>query len=300
LRVADASARMLEILQGFLIALQAMQRPAHAVEHGTVIRRLLQRALDQLIPLAVVSGAIDERIAERIERHGIVRTTRDDIAQLGNRLIHLIARLELKDTRETKIDRIRVLLERGIQRREGAFRIALLGEQPRLHGDRLDPVLRTGRSELLQVLQPFFEPLLLGFDAGRTALRRDRELAARNAPIQLQRILPRLARLGDRAEIEQGFVYEAPGRYEIAEALRGRVPIAHLKIDVGERALDDDRGIRRSGERRELLLALFFSAGLNEHERVLETMRVLIVVLEHASSGFERLLRIAVHELRAR
>ena len=120
--------------------------------------------------LAMMSSAIDERVTERIERDWILRTVRDDLAQLIDGLAHLIARLELKDPRESQVHGVWIFLEGIVQGCERTLRIILIRKQSRLRGDRLDSILRPRCCKFIEMLQPFFEPLLLGLVVQLTGL----------------------------------------------------------------------------------------------------------------------------------
>lgn len=56
--------------------------PAHGIKHGRIVRFQLQGTANQAKSLAVAIRAIGQRIAERIERHGVVRIQLENCAQV--------------------------------------------------------------------------------------------------------------------------------------------------------------------------------------------------------------------------
>ena len=195
----------------------------------------------------MLARAIDQRVTERVGRRRIAGPIRHELAQLGEGVVHLVGAFELEHAGEAHLGRVRVFLRGAVEQRERAVDVAVVREQVRARDDRVDAVLRAGGRELFQVLQSRIETLTLRLDARRARLRRHREFAAVHATVDLQRVVPRLARLGDRAEIEQRLVDEAAVLHQVAVTLRGGVAIAELEVDVGERALGDrHRCSRRS------------------------------------------------------
>ena len=131
----------------------AMQRPAHAVEHRAAVRRLRQRLLDELQSFLVLARAIDQRVAERVDRGRIAGPIGDELAQLGDRLVHFVGGLELEHAGEAQLGRVRVFLRGAVEQRERAVDVTVVREQVRARDDGLDPVLRARRRELFEMLQ---------------------------------------------------------------------------------------------------------------------------------------------------
>ena len=67
-RIRPLLHRLPQILLGFVELAEPVLRPADAVEDERIVRRERKRALDQREPLGDPRRAVDERVAERVER----------------------------------------------------------------------------------------------------------------------------------------------------------------------------------------------------------------------------------------
>src|SRR5690606_10624894 len=142
-----------------------------------------------------------------------------ELAQIGDRLVHLVRGLELEDASEAQLDGIRVSLQRLIQQRQRARRVAMGAQQVRASGDGLDAVLRAGGAKLFEVRETGLQSALFRLHARQPYLRRHRELAGGDAAVDLLGVVPCLTAFGDGAEVEQRLVNEAAVGNQIAETL---------------------------------------------------------------------------------
>jgi hypothetical protein len=76
-----------------------------------------------------MARAIDQGVAERVGRRRIAGTIRHQLAQVGDRFIHLVSGFELENAREAQLHGIRIRLQSRVQQRQCANFVATTAEQ---------------------------------------------------------------------------------------------------------------------------------------------------------------------------
>ena len=128
------------------------ERPAHRVLDCVTVGLRGNRAFDEFVAFRDGLCAVHQRVAERVERHRVVRPAPCDLAHVGDRLRHAVDALEQEAARQQEAV-VRQHLERAVEQRDGLVAPALVNED---RADARDHVRRVRRRAGLEVVEQQF------------------------------------------------------------------------------------------------------------------------------------------------
>ncbi len=197
------------------------------------------RALDQREPLVDPRRAVDDRVAERIQRLRVVRLQLDEPLEPRLRLVHLVELF--RDHREV-VDQIRcvgMIFEALRQHAIRAGIVASVAQHLRLSLPYLDPLLLRDGGQVREPALRLVDAAELPVHRADAQLREPCAIAFGHRAIGFDRLRVLLRILGDLREVEVDRARLAiVDALEIAQQPLGFGVVLHLQRDRGHREFE--------------------------------------------------------------
>lgn len=198
--------RTSEVFDRLFEAAQAVHHPAHGVDVGRLVGHLFEGPRDQIMRLLEMLGAIRQRVAQCVQRRGVVRAGVEHAPEFGDGLVDTVHALVLQRTGVEQAAIIRSQTESAVECRQRLIAASGLVEEIGLEQHRVDQarLILGFRLDIAQRFQCRVEPVKLAVDHGNAQSRlREGRAVGGNTCVPGQRVLAAFEQLGHLTEQQQ-------------------------------------------------------------------------------------------------